>query len=105
MMQDGQMTPSAIGQEIEGPGRVYFAQPVLDNLLEAMMEIAAEVSVVRDRQDVLETVLAERGIDAAALIEAHVPSAADLARRKAAREGFVARILAGFVKRTDVREG
>ncbi len=99
------ITPQAlgIGQEIDGPGRVYFEQPVLDNLLETMMELAAEVWTIRDRQAVLETVLAEKGIDAAALIEAHVPDAGELAARKALREAFVGRLLAGFLRRPEGR--
>jgi hypothetical protein len=101
------MTPQAlgIGLEIDGPGRVYFEQPVLDNLLETMMELAAEVWTIRDRQAVLETVLAAKGIDAAALIEAHVPDAAELAARKALREAFVGRLLAGFLRRPEGSKG
>lgn len=88
-----------IGTEIDGPGPVYFEQPVIDNLLESMMELAAEVWIVRDRQMVLETILASQGIDAAALIEAHVPTADDLARRKTLRDAFVAQLLAGYLRR------
>lgn len=93
-----------IGQEIDGPGRVYFDTVVTDNLLEAFMELAAEVWTIRDRQVVLETVLAAQGIDAAALIEAHRPPPAEIAARKALREAFVARLLAGFLRRTDIQE-
>jgi hypothetical protein len=98
------VTAPQIGQEIDGPGRVYFDTVVTDNLLEAFMELAAEVWTIRDRQAVLETVLAEKGIDAAALIEAHRPPAAEIAARKALREAFVARLLAGFLRRTDTKE-
>lgn len=94
-----------IGEEIDGPGRVYFEQPVLDNLLETMMELAAEVWTIRDRQAVLEKVLAGQGIDAAALIELHVPGADELAERKALREAFVGRLLAGFLRRPEGRKG
>ncbi|WP_416908441.1 MAG: hypothetical protein ACMVO5_02115 [Polymorphobacter sp.] len=94
-----------IGEEIDGPGRVYFEQPVIDNLLETMMELAAEVWTIRDRQAVLEKVLADKGIDAAALIEMHVPGADELAERKALREAFVARLLAGFLRRPEGAKG
>jgi hypothetical protein len=96
--------PPAIGIEIDGPGPVYFDSVVTDNLLEAFMELAAEVWTIRDRQAVLETVLAERGIDAAALIESHRPAPAEIAARKAMREAFVARLLAGFLRRPDTKE-
>jgi hypothetical protein len=93
-----------IGIEIDGPGTRYFDNVVTDNLIEAFMELAAEVWTIRDRQAVLETVLAEQGIDAAALIEAHRPAAEEIAARKALREAFVARLLAGFLRRTDIQE-
>ena len=96
--------PAAIGAEIDGPGPVYFDSVVTDNLLEAFMELAAEVWTIRDRQAVLETILAGHGIDAAALIEAHRPPPAELAARKVMREAFVARLLAGFLRRSDNTE-
>ncbi len=67
--------PAAIGTEIDGPGRAYFDSVVTDNIIDAFMELAAEVWTIRDRQQVLETVLTQQGIDAATLIEAHRPGA------------------------------
>lgn len=93
-----------IGQEIDGPGPRYFDNVITDNILEAFMELAAEVWTIRDRQAVLETVLAAQGINATALIEAHRPPPAEIAARKAMREAFVARLLAGFLRRADSRE-
>ncbi len=90
-----------IGIEINDPGPVYFDSVVIDNLLEAFMELSAEVWIIRDRQHVLETVLAAQGIDAAALIEAHQPGPVEIAARGTTREAFVARLLAGFLRRTD----
>jgi hypothetical protein len=102
MQPDGVLPP--IGQEINDRGPVYFDSVVIDNLLEAFMELSAEVWTIRDRQQVLETVLAAQGIDAAALIEAHRPDAAEIAARKAMREAYVARLLAGFLRRTDTND-
>lgn len=96
--------PLKIGEEIDGPGRAYFDSVITDNLIDAFMELAAEVWTIRDRQAVLETVLAEKGIDAAALIEAHRPPPEEIAARKGLREAFVARLLAGFLRRPDTRE-
>jgi hypothetical protein len=97
-------TALAIGQEISGRGPVFFDNIVLDNMLESFMELAAEVWTIRDRQAVLEAVLASQGIDAATLIEQHRPAAAEIAARKALREEFVSRLLAGFLRRTDIKE-
>ncbi len=102
MQSDGVLPP--IGQEINDRGPVYFDSVVIDNLLEAFMELSAEVWTIRDRQQVLETVLAAQGIDAAALIEAHRPDPAEIAARKAMREAYVARLLAGFLRRTDTND-
>jgi hypothetical protein len=103
-MMDTPAPERPIGIEIDGPGPRYFDTVVTDNLIEAFMELAAEVWTIRDRQAVLETVLAEKGIDAAALIEAHRPPPAEIAARKALREAFVARLLAGFLRRPDTQE-
>jgi hypothetical protein len=98
-MTDPEVPP--LGSEIDGPGRRYFDDVVIDNLLDAFLELSAELWTVRDRADVLEAVLATKGIEVAAAIEAHRPDAAELARRRAAREAFVARIGAPFLRRTD----
>ena len=89
-----------IGREIDGPGRAYFDEVVTDNMLDALVELAAEVWTVKDRMQVLEVVLASKGIDAAALIEAHVPDHELKAARKAARDAFIAQIFASFMRRT-----
>ena len=89
-----------IGEEINGPGKAYFDQVVTDNIMDALVELAAEVWTTRDRLIVLEAVLADRGIDAAALVEAHVPSDAFKADRKAARDAFITQVFASFSRRT-----
>jgi hypothetical protein len=89
-----------IGGEIDGPGKAYFDHVVTDNIMDALVELAAEVWTTRDRLIVLETVLAEKGIDAAALVEAHVPSDAQKAERKAARDAFIGQVFASFSRRT-----
>jgi hypothetical protein len=89
----------AIGAEIDGPGRAYFDQVVTDNIMDALVEMAAEMWTIRDRMHILESVLADKGIDAAALIEAHVPSPEINAERKALRDAFIARVFNSFVRR------
>ena len=90
----------AIGQEIDGPGKAYFDHVVTDNIMDALVELAAEVWTTRDRLIVLEQVLATQGIDAAALVEAYVPSDAVKAERKRQREAFIAQVFASFSRRT-----
>jgi hypothetical protein len=89
-----------VGDEIDGPGKAYFDHVVTDNIMDALVELSAEVWTTRDRLTILEAVLSEKGIDAAALIEAHVPSAEVKAARKAAREAFITQVFASFSRRT-----
>lgn len=91
--------PKELGIEIGGPGRAYFDDVIVDNLFDAVLEVSAAVWTVRDRQIVLEKVLAEKGIDVSADIEAYVPDDATLDARRAERDEMVARIFKGFMRR------
>lgn len=89
----------SFGYEINGPGRAYFENVVIDNILDALLEVSAAMWTVRDRQYVLEKVLAEKGIDVADLVEKHVPSDEELAARKAERDEWANRIFRSFLRR------
>ncbi|MGZ5925288.1 MAG: hypothetical protein ACXWLJ_01325 [Rhizomicrobium sp.] len=65
----------------------------IDKLTQALFQVACELWVIRDRQALLEQVLAEKGIDAVALIDSYRPDAALAARLTAQREAFIANIL------------
>lgn len=91
--------PEELGFEIGGPGRVYYDDVVTDNVVEALMEMSALLWTVRDRQIVLEKVLAERGIEVASLIESHVPDEAEKIERRQEREAMVAQIFRSFLRR------
>lgn len=95
-------TPTArqVGDEINGPGKAYFDHVVTDNIVDALVELSAEVWTTRDRLMVLEAVLSDQGIDAAALVEAYVPNDTVKADRKAARDAFIAQVFASFSRRT-----
>lgn len=97
---DMQASRPPIGEEIGGPGKAYFDHVVTDNIMDALIELAAEVWTTRDRLMVLEAVLAEQGIDASRLVEAYVPDDNIKAERKAAREAFIAQVFASFTRRT-----
>ncbi|MCG8440811.1 MAG: hypothetical protein MI723_03290 [Caulobacterales bacterium] len=99
-MADGDMkTPPDLGVEIGGPGRVYFDDVVVDNLMDAVIELSAALWTVRDRQIVLEKVLAEKGVDVAAAIERHMPDAEEHAARQAERDALAQRIFKSFLRR------
>ena len=98
-MNETQKVDPNLGFEINGPGRQYFDNVVMDNLMDAMVELSASVWTIRNRQIILEKVLKENGIDAEALIASHVPDEAELASKSSERDEMVARIFRSFLRR------
>jgi hypothetical protein len=74
------------------PPRRILAPEQVDDLAEALLVLARELWVVRDRQIVTELVLAERGIDISAAIDRYEPSAEVQARLDAERDRMVERL-------------
>lgn len=91
--------PKDLGVEIGGPGRAYFDNVMFDNILDSVMEMSAAIWTVRDRQIVLEKILAEKGIEVTDLIEQHTPGDAELAERKSERDELANRIFKSFLRR------
>lgn len=91
--------PETLGEEIGGPGKAYFDNVVIDNILDALLELSAMVWTYHDRVTVLETVLERHGIPVGDAIEAHLPDAAEIARREAGRAELVNRVFGAFVRR------
>lgn len=96
---DASSIPEELGFEIGGPGRVYYDDLVTDNVVESLMEMAALLWSVRDRQIVLERVLAEQGIEVSSAIEAHSPDAAETEARRRERDAMVKQIFRSFLRR------
>jgi hypothetical protein len=71
----------------------FFSEPGLDTLTRVVVELAAEVWVLRDRNRVLETVLAQAGRLDRDLVESYQPSPEELQEALKERDTFVARIL------------
>lgn len=91
--------PPSLGNEIGGNGRVYFEDVVIDNLIDALLELSAAVWTHHDRVLVLEKVLASKGVDVSAEIESHLPDDAEIAARAAERDTYVQRIFGSFIRR------
>ncbi len=79
------MTTSQDSRGDHAPQRILGSQDV-HNLGQAMLTLAAELWIVRDRMMVLEHVLGEQGMDVAALVDRHVPDAALQAKLDAERK-------------------
>lgn len=103
-MQQG-TTEFPVGGEIDGPGKQYFDNVVLDNMMDAFLELSAAVWTYHDRTIVLENVLADiikeqgKDVDLSALIEAYRPPDEVKERRKAERAEFVSTVFASFSRR------
>lgn len=97
--QPGKDVPPILGVEIYGPGRTYFDNVVIDNLLDALLELSAAVWTYHDRVIVLEKVLEKQGLLVSEAIEAHLPDAAELEARAAERAALVERVFGSFVRR------
>ncbi len=91
--------PADLGEEIGGKGRVYFENVVIDNLIDAMLELAGAAWAHHDRVLVLEKVLEKKGIAVTDEIEAHLPDGDELAARAAERDAYVERIFGSFLRR------
>jgi hypothetical protein len=91
--------PRTLGNEIGGNGRVYFENVVIDNLIDALLELSAAVWTHHDRVLVLEKILAAKGMDVSAEIEMHLPDDSEIADRTAERDAFVQSIFGSFIRR------
>ena len=65
----------------------------IDKLTEALFYVASELWATRDRQAVLERLLAEGGLSAPSLIDSYRPDTALATTLETEREAFIAAIL------------
>ncbi len=71
---------------------VYFDNEVVDHLIGIVLELGAEIWVLRDRQVHLEELLADKGVDLRAALEKGRPAAATEVLLKIEREAMIKRI-------------
>jgi hypothetical protein len=83
------------------PDLTFFPDPSVDRVLGVVMELAAEVYVLRDRVETLERALEDSGALTRAALDAAEPSDADRAARLARRDALIARILAPMTAESD----
>ena len=96
-------TRPPIGREIDGPGKLFLKDVVMDNVLEALMELSAAVWTHRDRVIVLETILQDvlaknHDVDLNTLIEMHAPTEEQARQRTAEREAFAQSVFRSFTR-------
>ena len=82
----------------------YFDHPVLDHLVETVMQLGSELWTTRRRLEVLEKALAEVGTLPKDAVETYMPSAEELKEEAARRDEFVRRVYAGFARGGEEQE-
>ena len=91
-MPSEQVTKMAT-RRAKGANPHFFDDPNIDRLLTMMMNMAAEISVLRDRLDTHERVAEAKGAYTSADLEAFEPSDAIRAARDQWRNKFLDRLL------------
>lgn len=71
----------------------FFDDPAIDQMMTCMLELMAEVSALRERQDTVERLLDERASIIRDDIETYEPSAEVEAERAAWNNGFIRRVM------------
>ena len=71
----------------------FFADPLNDRLLHALVSLAGETWVVRKRLVTLERVLEQQGVTPSAAVERYSATEQEQAEDAAERDQFIARIL------------
>jgi hypothetical protein len=83
------------------PDPTFFRDRAVDRVLGVVMELAAEVYVLRDRLSTLERALERSGALNMAELQSYAPSAAEQAQRLVERDALIARILAPMTAEAD----
>jgi hypothetical protein len=76
------------------PDLTFFRDPTVDRVLGVVMELAAEVYVLRDRLHTVERLLQDSGTLDLTQLEGYEPTDAERAQRLAERDALISRILA-----------
>ena len=83
------------------PDLTFFPDPNVDRVLGVVMELAAEVYVLRDRLTTVERVLERGGSLDGVELESYQPTPDERAQRLAERNALIARILAPMTAESD----
>ncbi len=92
-MTDSKQTEVKLPRVSKGKRSRFFDDPAIDQVMTCMLELMAEVSALRERQDTVERLLEEQGAVTRADIEAYTPSAEVEAERSAWNNGFIRRVM------------
>lgn len=91
MSRDINDEPS-VARYAKGKRPPFYNDPSIDEAMSMIMVLASELSVLRDRLDTYETVMAEKGVVKRTDIEEHAPDDETLNRREADRQDLLKRL-------------
>jgi hypothetical protein len=83
------------------PDLTFFPDPNVDRVLGVVLELAAEVYVLRDRLRTIEGLLERSGRLDRSELDTYQPTEAERAQRLAERDALIARILAPMTAEFD----
>ena len=83
------------------PDLTFFPDPNVDRVLGVVMELAAEVYVLRDRLETVERLLERSGTLDVTELNNYQPDDAERAQRLARRDALIARIMAPMIAESD----
>jgi hypothetical protein len=86
------------GAKPKGKRPEYFDDFATDRLMSIVMALVAEVSVLRQRQDTVERILAANGTLSRGDIDAYVPDAAAAYERGVETKAYIARVMRGVAQ-------
>lgn len=92
------------GKRAKGKRPEFFDDPAVDRLYSLVLALAAEVSVLRDRNDTLERLLEKGGAISREDIESFVPGKQEAEERGLSTKAYMARIMRGFQQEVEAME-
>jgi hypothetical protein len=90
-----------IDPNIKGRNPHFFDDPNIDRLITMMMELASEISVMRDRLDTHERLAAQHGVYSEDDVESYRPTDDEAKAREEWRSKFLDRILKALCTKYD----
>jgi hypothetical protein len=92
------MTNPAVKKRDSDDDRRYMADNTVENLVQIVLEMGAQIWINRDRMAVIEKLLAEKGVVTLEMIENYQHSPAEQAERAKARDAFAAQLFGAFAR-------
>ena len=98
-MSEAVKVTQGAGSEVANAGPIYFDNEVIDHLLGIVLDLGAEIWVMKDRLAFMEEVLEEKGLAITSVLDQGRPSEPLQARLTEERQKMIRRIYARLYSR------